>query len=80
MNSPQIQRTRRRLQAVGWVFSAIILTLGIWLTIATGEWIALLLALGLVIIPVGTVKSRARNAQLVASEPPVTTSPIPTLR
>jgi hypothetical protein len=80
MNSPQIQRTRRRLQAVGWVFSAIILTLGIWLTIATGEWIALLLALGLVIIPVGTVKSRARNAQLAVSEPPVTTSPVPTLR
>lgn len=68
------------MQAVGWVFSAIILTLGIWVTIATGEWIALLLALGLVIIPVGTVKSRARNAQLAESEPPVTTSPVPTLR
>jgi hypothetical protein len=80
MTSSQLAQSRRRFQLVGWAFSAIVLTAGIWVTIATGEWIALLLALGLVIIPVGTVKSRARNAQLEASESSPITSPVPTLR
>jgi hypothetical protein len=80
MTSSQLAQSRRRFQLAGWAFSAIVLTAGVWVTIATGEWIALLLALGLVIIPVGTVKSRARNAQLEASESSPITSPVPTLR
>jgi hypothetical protein len=80
MTSSQLARSRRRFQLAGWVFSAIVLTAGIWVTVATGEWVALLLALGLIIIPAGTVKSRARSAQLEASEGSPVTSPVPTLQ
>jgi hypothetical protein len=80
MNTAQIDRNRRRFQAVGWVFSAIVLGTGLWVTIATGEWIAILLATALVIIPAGTVKSRARNARIEESQAGPVTGPIPTLR
>ena len=80
MNTAQMDRNRRRFQAIGWVFSAIVLGIGLWVTIATGEWIAILLATALVIIPAGTFKSRARNARIEASRSTPITGPVPTLQ
>jgi len=51
----------RRTTVFGWVWSVLVLGIGLWVSLATGEWIALLCAAGLVILPVGGLALRARR-------------------
>ncbi|TFC58655.1 MULTISPECIES: hypothetical protein [unclassified Cryobacterium] len=51
----------RRSALFGWLWSVAVLGLGLWVSLATGEWIALLCAAGLVILPIGGLALRARR-------------------
>lgn len=42
------------------VFSLVVLTAGLWVSVATGEWIAMICAAGLVVLPAGTYGARRR--------------------
>jgi hypothetical protein len=63
MSTAEIDTTRRWMWVFGVVFSVTILALGLWLSLATGEWIALLCASGLVALPVGGVALRSRRSR-----------------
>lgn len=52
---------RRRSTLFGWLWSVVVLGLGLGLSLATGEWLALLCAAGLVILPLGGLAVRARR-------------------
>ena len=45
----------------GWLWSVVVLGVGFWVSLATGEWIALVCAAGLVILPLGGLALRARR-------------------
>jgi len=53
--------TARRTTLFGWGWSILVLGIGLWVSLATGEWIALLCAAGLVILPLGGLAMRARR-------------------
>jgi uncharacterized membrane protein (DUF2068 family) len=55
MSTAQITSSRRLIWAGAIVYSLAIPAMGLWVSLATGEWIALLLAGGLVVFPVGGV-------------------------
>ena len=52
---------RRRSTLFGWLWSVVVLGVGFWVSLATGEWIALVCAAGLVILPLGGLALRARR-------------------
>lgn len=41
-------------------FTLVVLILGLWVSIATGEWIAMVCAAGLVVLPAGRYGARRR--------------------
>lgn len=51
----KLERTNRRIWVFAVVYSVAIMSLGVWVTIATGESIAIFCAAGLVILPVGAI-------------------------
>jgi hypothetical protein len=51
----------RRTALFGWGWSILVLGIGLWVSLATGEWIALLCAAGLVILPLGGLALRSRR-------------------
>ena len=53
----------RRTAVIGWVYSLVVLSIGLVVSLATGEWLALLCAAGLVIVPVGGAFARSRRAR-----------------
>ena len=55
MSTAQITSSQRQIWNVGIVYSLVILAIGLWVSLATGEWIALLCAGGLVVFPVSGV-------------------------
>jgi len=55
MSTAQITASRRRIWAGGVVYSLVILAIGLWVSLATGEWIALVCAGGLVVFPISGV-------------------------
>ena len=55
MSTAQITSSRRLIWAGAIVFSLVILAIGLWVSLATGEWIALLCAGGLVVFPASAV-------------------------
>ena len=63
MSTAAVNIPSKWIWSVAIVYSAVILTTGLWVSLATGEWIALLLATGLVVVPVGGVALRARTAR-----------------
>jgi len=62
MTVDQASVTRRRTTVLGWLWSVLVLGVGLWVSLATGEWIAMLCAAGLVILPVGGMALRARRS------------------
>ena len=52
---------RRRSTLLAWLWSVVVLGVGLWVSLATGEWIALVCAAGLVILPLGGLAHRARR-------------------
>ncbi|MCU1445519.1 hypothetical protein [Cryobacterium sp.] len=46
---------------LGWLWSGLVLGIGLWVSPTTGEWIALVCAAGLVILPLGGRALRSRR-------------------
>jgi hypothetical protein len=63
MSNSQTTTSRRWTWTFGIVYSVVILGIGLWVSLATGEWIALLCASGLVIIPIGGMAVRSNNSR-----------------
>lgn len=63
MSASESDSTRRWIWVFGILFSMTILAIGLGLSLATGEWIALLCASGLVALPVGGVALRFRRSR-----------------
>ena len=55
-------RPPRWTTLAGWVWSVVVLGLGVGVSLATGEWFALLCAGGLVVLPFGGLALRARRS------------------
>ncbi|MBG6215041.1 putative membrane protein [Cryobacterium sp. CAN_C3] len=62
MSTAHITSVRRRMWIIGIVCSLAILAFGLWVSVATGEWIALLCAGGLIVLPVGGVATRLHKS------------------
>ena len=52
---------RRRSALFAWLWTAVVIGIGLGVSLATGEWIALFCAAGLVILPIGGLALRARR-------------------
>jgi len=63
MSTAVVNAPSQWIWIVGIVYSSVILTTGLCVSVATGEWIALLCAVGLVVVPVGSVALRAGTAR-----------------
>lgn len=61
MASTPTDSSRGRTALFGWLWTVVVLGIGLWLSLATGEWIALLCAAGLVILPIGGLALRSRQ-------------------
>ncbi|KGJ72304.1 hypothetical protein GY21_16260 [Cryobacterium roopkundense] len=62
MSTARVSSSPTWIWTVGIVYSVVILGIGFWASLATGEWIALLCAAGLVVVPVGGVALRSRTS------------------
>ena len=62
MTTSQNDRSRRRWLITGSAYSLVIIAAGLAVSIATGEWIALVCAIGLVVVPVGAARVRSRRS------------------
>ena len=61
MATPPIDNSHRIIVRFGIFYSLVILSLGLWVSVVTGDWIAMLLALGLVVLPVGGIAAYNRR-------------------
>ncbi|WP_010205061.1 hypothetical protein [Salinibacterium sp. PAMC 21357] len=61
MTKSQAASSSRLIWALAAIYSVAVLAVGLWASFATGEWIALLAASGLVIVPVVTLGFRRRQ-------------------
>ena len=48
----------KTLTLIAVAYSAVIIAVGVWVSVSTGEWLALVCALGLVVVPLGIVGRR----------------------
>lgn len=62
MSTARIDTFSRRTTIFAWVYSVVILGAGLWVSLATGQWLALVCAVGLVIVPVGGAFARSRRS------------------
>lgn len=62
MTLDQTAATHRRTALFGWLWSVLVLGIGLWVSLATGEWIALVCASGLMVLPFAGVALRARRS------------------
>jgi hypothetical protein len=53
MATPSIDKSNRIIFRFAIFYSVFLLSLGIWVSIVLGDWIPLLIASGLIIVPVG---------------------------
>jgi hypothetical protein len=58
MSNTRVRPSLKTLTLIAAVYSAVIIALGVWVSVATGEWLALVCALGLVVVPLGIVGRR----------------------
>lgn len=58
MSTPNSHLSLKRWILIAVVYSAVIVALGLWVSVASGEWLALVCALGLVIVPLGIAGRR----------------------
>jgi len=61
MTATRIERINRRIWVFAIVYSLAVVGVGVWVAFATGEWIAIVVALGLVVFPIGTFGWRTRS-------------------
>ncbi|WP_146070543.1 hypothetical protein [Arthrobacter sp. 08Y14] len=59
-SKPNQTRKRQPTLMVPVVYCLLIIGLGLWVSLATGEWIAMVCAAGLLVLPVRGYSSRAR--------------------
>lgn len=55
MATTKLERTNRRIWVFAVLYSLTIMGLGLWVTSASGEWIAIVCATGLVILPIRAI-------------------------
>jgi len=58
MSTPNAHLSLKRWILIAVVYSAVVIALGVWVSVASGEWLALVCALGLVIVPLGIAGRR----------------------
>ena len=58
MSNTRVRPSLKTLTLIAVVYSAVIIAVGVWVSVATGEWLALVCALGLVVVPLGIVGRR----------------------
>ena len=61
MTKSQTTASPRWVWIAALIYSVTLLAIGLWVSLATGEWIALLSASGLVVVPVGVLAFRAKT-------------------
>ncbi|TFD09314.1 MULTISPECIES: hypothetical protein [unclassified Cryobacterium] len=62
MSTAQINPSQHWIWFFGIVYSVVILGIGLWVSLVTGEWIAILCAVGLVLVPIGGLAVRSRRS------------------
>ena len=63
MTATRSEKTNRRIWVFALVYSLAIMGVGFWVALATGEWIAVVGALGLVVFPIGKIGWRTRGSR-----------------
>ncbi|MET4580539.1 hypothetical protein ABIE21_000029 [Conyzicola nivalis] len=58
MSNTRVRPSLKTLTLIAVAYSAVIIALGVWVSVSTGEWLALVCALGLVVVPLGVVGRR----------------------
>jgi hypothetical protein len=58
----QFDTFRRRIGMAAIIYGIVVVVLGSSVSIATGEWIAFVCAIGFVIVPVGSLALRSRHS------------------
>ena len=53
MSKSQPNPSPRWIRPVAIVYIVVVLAIGLWVSLATGEWLALLCAFGLIVVPIG---------------------------
>jgi len=61
MTEARTEPSGGRSTLFGWLWTAVMLGVGLWVSLATGEWIALVCAAGLVIVPIGGLALHSRR-------------------
>lgn len=70
MTTTRIERTNLRVWAFAIVYYLAVMSIGVWVALATGEWIAIVAALGLVVF-----RSARSVGALEVIAPPATDLP-----
>jgi len=63
MTTLKLDRERRRWLIAGIAYSVAIVAAGFGVSIATGEWLALICATGLVVVPVAAARARSSRSR-----------------
>ena len=61
MATPPIDKSHRIIVRFGIFYSLVILSLGLWVSVVTGDWIAMLVASGLVVLPISGLTAYNRR-------------------
>ena len=62
MTTSQFDRSRQRWLVAGIAYSLLVIAAGLTVSIATSQWLALVCAIGLVVVPIGTSRLRATRS------------------
>ncbi|MFO7691115.1 MAG: hypothetical protein R6W83_11295 [Cryobacterium sp.] len=61
MATPPIDNSHRIIVRFGIFYTLVLLSLGLWVSVVTGDWIALLVASGLIVLPIGGLAAYNRR-------------------
>ena len=63
MSTSRDASSQRRWLIAGIIYSLVILSVGLLVSIVTEQWLAIVCAVGLVVIPVGGARVRSRRSR-----------------
>ncbi|MFC5928412.1 hypothetical protein D6T64_20545 [Cryobacterium melibiosiphilum] len=61
MATPPIDKSNRIIFRFAIFYSAFLLGLGIWVSVVLGDWLPLLIAVGLIVVPMGGLTAYNRR-------------------